>query len=124
LGEIVFSDKKSLTKLEEVLHPLVREKWQSLMLEDRNADWMMEIPLLYEKKLDVYFDKVICVVVHPQLQEQRLKKRGLSDKDIKARIDNQMNIEEKLKRAHLVISSSGSLPALNEQITEVQSLLL
>jgi dephospho-CoA kinase len=85
---------------------------------------MIEVPLLFEKSLEFLFDRTICVVVDSDRQRKRLLKRSLTSEEGKARIDIQMNLEEKVKLAHLVISSSGSLQALDEQVNEIHNSLV
>jgi dephospho-CoA kinase len=124
LGSIVFSDQKSLKSLEEILHPKVRQEWMRRCLIHKSLFHMIEVPLLFEKSLEFLFDRTICVVVDSDRQRKRLLKRSLTSEEGKARIDIQMNLEEKVKLAHLVISSSGSLQALDEQVNEIHNSLV
>jgi dephospho-CoA kinase len=46
----------------ELLHPLVRESWLASIDQAPDANWLVEIPLLFEKRLETRFDLTVCVV--------------------------------------------------------------
>ena len=125
-AEIVFSDDSKRLKLEEILHPLIRENW-----ELRLNDWSLEneklgvvvIPLLYETECERYFDKVVCMACSKDIQRQRLRQRGWSDLEIDQRIKAQLLIEEKMSRADYVVWTNGTVDAHAKQWDELISYL-
>lgn len=83
--------------------------------EDPQRLIIVDIPLLYESKLDNLFDKVLAVYVPREVQLARLMERnGLNPEQAAARLDAQMDIEEKRSRADYIIDNSGE-PAETEQ---------
>ena len=125
-AEIVFSDDSKRLKLEEILHPLIRENW-----ELRLNDWSLEneklgvvvIPLLYETECERYFDKVVCMACSKDIQRQRLRQRCWSDLEIDQRIKAQLLIEEKMSRADYVVWTNGTVDTHAKQWDELISYL-
>ena len=125
-AEIVFSDDSKRLKLEEILHPLIRENW-----ELRLNEWSLEneklgvvvIPLLYETECERYFDKVVCMACSRDIQLQRLRQRGWSDLEIDQRIKAQLLIEEKMSRADYVVWTNGAVDTHAKQWDELISYL-
>ncbi|MBC2600963.1 dephospho-CoA kinase [Puniceicoccus vermicola] len=113
---IVFVNDEELNWLENLLHPLVRQRWMQRMEEDAENDVVVEIPLLFEKKLASHFDFVVSLNCPEPLQFERLRARGLSANDIEARKLRQLPASEKDSRADFVISNSGTISFLEKQV--------
>ena len=45
IAAIVFGDERRLEELENILHPVIRERWESLIGEEPEGDWIVEVPL-------------------------------------------------------------------------------
>ncbi len=116
LARLVFSEPRQLTWLENLLHPKVRSIWVGQINEQADKNWVVEVPLLFENKLESYFDFCVCVVVSQELQATRLAQRGMSIEDARARIERQMPIREKVDRAEFVLTNNGSVTFLRQQI--------
>lgn len=116
IAAIVFADATELTWLEERLHPLVREHWQSQLDADPAANGLVEIPLLFEKSLETAFDLTVCVISSPDVVEARMAARGYTGAEVERRRSRQMPLSEKMRLADYVISNSGSLEFLEKQI--------
>lgn len=85
--------------------------------EDAQRLIIVDIPLLYESKLDNLFDKVLVVYVPREVQLARLMERnGLNPEQAAARLDAQMDIEEKRRRADYIIDNSGETGATEQQV--------
>jgi dephospho-CoA kinase len=119
LAHIVFADASSLQKLEDMLHPRVRETWKSRIAAQPKLNWVVEIPLLFEKGLEKEVDFTVCVASDPLVQAQRLASRGLSQQEVSRRIARQLPLAQKIERADLVISNNGSLGFLKDQVTRL-----
>lgn len=121
LGEIVFADKQARTDLQNILHPLIRSKmWERveyLEQQDPNRLVVVDIPLLYESRLESNFDFVVVVYVDRDTQVGRLKKRdGLTDEEAEERLKAQMPIEQKKEKADWVIDNRGTVDETVEQV--------
>jgi len=131
LGQIVFGDDNARRDLEAIVHPAVYDaisRWFTA-LERAAADdgprlGIADIPLLYETGHDREFDRVIVAACLPGLQLTRLMKRSrLSEEDARRRIEAQMPIAEKTKRADYVIDTSGEYAETDRQIAAVWKVL-
>jgi len=118
LAAFVFSNPKALKKLEQIVHPLVRKRELEL-LEQYKQDPLvvLSVPLLFEKKLDAFVDKVVVVALSKEERYKRIGRNyGLSRKEIDERLNNQMPQEEKILRADYVIDNNGSLKESQIQV--------
>ena len=112
----VFANDSELEWLESLLHPRVRIIWETALAEAPDACWLVEIPLLFEKKLETKFDSTLCVESDPQIAEKRRLLKGHPKTETRQRRQRQMSLEEKIRRSDYVISNSGSLAFLKLQI--------
>lgn len=115
VAERVFSDELELQWLESILHPLVRERWEDTVAAAPDENWLVEIPLLFEKRLETLFDLTVCVSSAPDVVESRMQARGYTGGEIEQRRARQMPLEQKVERADHHISNSGSLDFLKLQ---------
>ncbi len=76
LGEFVFSNPDELKKLEQIVHPKVWESKEKFFEKNCNEPVIfLEIPLLFEKKLQSKFDFIIRTLVSEEVQKKRVLKR-------------------------------------------------
>ena len=115
----VFGNEGDLKWLEELLHPLVRESWLASIAQAPNANWLVEIPLLFEKRLETRFDLTVCVVSPPDVAADRMVARAYTEEQIEQRRKQQMPLEEKMELADFLISNAGSLEFLKKQTTRL-----
>ncbi len=115
IAKRVFPEIAELNWLEGLLHPLVRERWEGLVAASADANWLVEIPLLFEKRLETAFDLTVCVSSAPDVVESRMSARGYSGTEIEQRRARQMPLQQKVECADHLISNSGSLDFLKQQ---------
>ena len=115
----VFGNEGDLKWREELLHPLVRESWLASIAQAPNANWLVEIPLLFEKRLETRFDLTVCVVSPPDVAADRMVARAYTEEQIEQRRKQQMPLEEKMELADYLISNAGSLEFLKQQTTRL-----
>ena len=119
LAKRVFGHESDLKWLEELLHPLVRESWLASIDQAPDSNWLVEIPLLFEKRLEIHFDLTVCVSSPPDVVADRMVVRAYSEAQIEQRRKQQMPLEEKIERADFLISNAGSLEFLKQQTTRL-----
>ena len=126
LGAIVFRDPGLRTKLNEIVHPLVREWMRAAeraavqAAEPPGPIIVHDVPLLAESRGKAGFDLVIVVDVPPELQVERLvSQRGMAPEQARARMAAQASREQRLAVADVVIDNSGSLDDLDRRVAEV-----
>ena len=114
LGDIIFNDSAQKQVLNQIVHPWVFAETATRLTEIEkkklNAVVILDVPLLIESGMDTGLSDIIVVYVPEQVQFQRLMTRdALTQKQALARIRSQLSIEEKKKRATIVIDNSNSL---------------
>ena len=124
LGEIVFGDPGLRSKLNAIVHPLVRawmqEAERAAVQANGDAIVVHDVPLLAESRGTAGFDAVIVVDVPPDLQIERLvSQRGMPEEQARARMAAQAGREQRLAVADIVIGNSGSLDDLDRRVAEV-----
>ena len=115
IAKVVFADSQQREWLEGLLHPLVRKRWTSALDEEPDKNWVVEIPLLFEKKLEKDFDLVVCLSSSRENQLERLQSRGMNEADAEARIASQAPQAEKIEKSDFVLTNTGSLNFLRKQ---------
>ncbi|HEU5089233.1 MAG TPA: dephospho-CoA kinase, partial [Roseiflexaceae bacterium] len=124
LGAIVFADPAELRRLEQIVHPAVRQ---------RIAEWLQsleELPLdahgrrvavidaikLLEGGWKAICDAVWVVACRPEQQIERLvSTRAMSESEAQRRVDAQPPQSEKIAQADVVIDNSGTLASTQAQ---------
>lgn len=81
---------------------------------------VLDIPLLFESELTHLVDKTIVVYVDDDVQLERLMKRnGFSKEEALARIQAQMPLREKVKKADAVIDNNGTIEETKQQLWQI-----
>jgi dephospho-CoA kinase len=123
MAEIVFSDPEARRALESIIHPEVRnatDAWFARIDPESHPIAIADIPLLYEVNRDRDFDQVIVAACRSDTQIERLRTRdGMSEAEARRRIEAQLPIDEKVKRADFVISTDGSFEQTERQVKDV-----
>ena len=111
LGAIVFSEPKKLKILEQILHPKIKGEILSnaSQLESLGQVYFVDIPLFFEKKERYAEFKNVAVIYAPKelLLSRLMSRNGLSLEEAKARVELQMDIEQKREMAKFVIDNSN-----------------
>lgn len=112
LGDQVFGDRAALTRLEAIIHPLVRQaqfRFLKAAVVGRAPLVVLDVPLLYESGTDALCDVAITVTAPRFLQEQRVLSRpGMTRARLAATLARQMPDGEKRRRADFVIQTGRS----------------
>lgn len=116
LARAVFGDETELRWLENLLHPRLFQDWRQLLAERPKQPWVFEVPLLFEKRLENWFDFTLCVATTSTHQLARLAERGMSHALAEQRISRQLPLAQKLELADFVLLNDGSPTFLRDQI--------
>ena len=122
LAHLVFADPAARQRLEAILHPRIRERWQAQVAAWRAEGCplaMVVIPLLFETGAESAFDRIICVACTPAAQRERLRSRGWPADQIQGRIAAQWPVSQKIARAHFVLWTDGLLDNHRLQATRI-----
>ena len=124
LAEIIFADDDARTDLENIIHPRIRELWESLVESSKPSDILInQIPLLVETNGADRFDRVITVIATPEVRYARLKSRGLYESEIQRRMNAQASDDERIDIADFIIENNGSEDELLREIESIFEIL-
>ena len=121
LGKLVFGNDNNLKKLNNIIHPKIKELILKLQEEHENEDLVfLDIALLYEANFVDLVEKVAVVYVDEDIQLKRLMIRNsLSKGEALKRIESQMSPQEKASLGDFVINNSYSKEDTFQQIDEI-----
>jgi dephospho-CoA kinase len=120
LGERIFKSEEERKKLNSIIHPAIRnemirqkEQW----ISKGAGTVILDIPLLFESKLQSFVEKIIVVSVTPEIQKQRLIARNeLNEQEAADRINSQLLMVEKEAGADAVIDNNGTIEETKMQV--------
>lgn len=123
LGQLIFHDPAKRKQLNDLMHPAIRAEMlrqRDELFESGEETLIMDIPLLFESRLQHFVDKILVVSVKEEIQLQRLMQRNsLSEEEAKARIQSQLPLSEKEKGADAVIYNNGSIEQSKVQLERI-----
>jgi dephospho-CoA kinase len=123
LAERVFADDAARLWLEDLTHPRVFAGWQAAIAAEPAARFAIEVPLLFEKQLENWFDFTVCVACSPPRQLARLEQRGLPRVLAGQRISKQLPLARKIERSDFVLWNDGSPSFLEAQVDRLAEAL-
>ena len=116
LGRIVFHDRDQLAELEAMTHPAIRDGISGWVREAGRHPVAVEVPIL----ADLLDDGWVWVIIDAplELRRERLRRRGMSDEEIDARLAVQPSRGEWLEAADFVIGNAGTREHLGRALDE------
>lgn len=128
LGKIVFENAALKTKLENVVHPLVKIEIKRFFRNQQNQGEkiaFVSLPLLFEAKWEKIFDKIILVYAQDEIRLKRLIKRNNLDlEDAQKRLISQNSQDEKILKSDYVIYNNKTLDDFKNDLEKITDLLL
>ena len=124
LAQLVFADDSRRKTLEAIVHPRIRELWQShvaLWKSEQRSRCVVIIRLLYETGTAQQFDSIICVACSGTSQWQRLIARGWTEEQIRQRLGAQWPIQQKMDLANYVVWTEAGLDTHAAQLERIIS---
>ena len=121
LGKLVFGNDNNLKKLNNIIHPKIKELILKLQEEHKDENLVfLDIALLYEANFVDLVEKVAVVYIDEDVQLERLMTRNsLSKEEAIKRIESQMSPREKAALGDFVINNSYSKEDTFQQIDEI-----
>jgi dephospho-CoA kinase len=130
LAEKVFADREALRTLEGITHPRIAARVQERFEAARKASGaegfvVYDVPLLFEAGIDGQCDLVVVVYADRQTQLERVQLRdSLSVEEIEQRLAAQMDIEEKARRADIVLENMGPPARLDDEVARLTKAII
>jgi len=120
LGELIFKEPSLKVKLENIIHPWIRQEFEEAVASLRADETLVyEIPLLFETGGQDRFDIVITVESSMENRVSRLRARGLHISEIEARIAAQATREQRELIADFLIENDGSEDELLRKVENI-----
>lgn len=119
IGTRVFASDEDRLWLEAEVHPRLYAIWRHRLAGAPRAEWVFEVPLLFEKALENWFDFTVCVATSSRVQLARLEERGVPKALAEQRISKQLPLAQKLELADYVLLNDGDVDFLHAQIVRL-----
>ena len=120
LGELVFKDPELKSKLENIVHPWVRNEFEEAVASLKGDEVLVyEIPLMFETNAQDRFDVVITVEAAMDNRISRLRAKGLHISEIESRIAAQATREQRESIADFLIENDGSEDDLLRKVENI-----
>lgn len=117
LRNIVFNNDEQKKKLEQILHPAIREDISFAISNSKSPYTVIMVPLIYETNSKNNYNRILVIDCDEDIQISRAVTRdGASEEDIKKIINSQATKKERLSIADDVISNNSSIEKLSEKV--------
>lgn len=127
LSALVLNDAVRLAELEALVHPLVGADRGAFIDEAARAGAevvVLDIPLLFEKGAEKFFDAVVVVSAPAEAQRARVLARpGMTEMKFRSILMKQTPDAEKRRRADFIIDTGASLAETRAQVARVMKAL-
>lgn len=123
LGAIVFGSPEQLERLNHIVHPRMFEMMKERIEQYRQQGVkvvVLDAAILFEANWTPLVDEIWVVIASESLVITRAKARtGLPEEQIRSRLNSQMPVEEKVKKANVVIQNDGTFEDLQVQVRKL-----
>lgn len=123
LGALIFSDPSKRKQLNDIMHPAIREEMlvqRQQLVQQGHPVIIMDIPLLFESRLQSFVDKILVVTVTEQKQLERLMARnGFTHEEARLRIQSQLPLSVKEEGADAVIYNNETIEETKQQLQKI-----
>jgi len=125
LASLIFKNPAKRSELEQITHPLIRKAFAKVV-SSASPDSILinQIPLLVESNHDYKFDHIITVSASESIRSERLNKRGLTNEQIKQRMQAQATDQMREDIADSVIVNEKSEQEITDQVEKIWEQLL
>ncbi len=117
ISQIVFNNKQKLDLLNQIIHPATIRDANRWFLTQDAPYALKEAALIFESNSQKHLDYVIGVYAPEEIRIQRtIEREGISADEVKARINKQMDENEKMNLCDYVIDNSGSVSVITQAL--------
>ena len=121
LGAMIFGNPDLLAQSSQLQNEIICEELARRrdLLAETETIFFMDLPLLFELEYDNWFDQIWLVDVTEETQLSRLMARNaLNQEEAEKRIAAQLSLQEKRKRADVLIDNNASLEETRQQLRD------
>ncbi len=118
--KLIFNDSDAKTKLESIIHPIVRSGIETFIKNKKSDYCIIVVPLIFETNSSKIYDRVLVIDCDVDVQISRTSKRDNQTKsDIENIVNKQATREQRLSIADEVIVNNGSLDLLRNEVLKI-----
>jgi len=119
IASIIFNDKSALEKINNIIHPKVKERFDKWVIENRAFSFVIkESAIIFENQLQKNLDKVILVVAPEKIRVERVVERdGVIEGKVLERVKVQLSDSEKEKLSDYVIINNNESMVIPQVIS-------
>jgi len=105
LAEIIFNDREKLARINQIIHPLVKEDFRNWCLQFEEYNYVLyESALFFESGFYKDYNKSVVVIAPENICISRIMSRdGVSEEHVRARMLSQWSPEKKAEFADYLI---------------------
>lgn len=120
IAKIIYNNPEKKKELEQILHPRVRKAMREFMnSHEKDQIIFLEVPLLFESKLDKNCNYTITLLCSANIRKQRAFERGIPQEIFRAIDKAQMPELEKKALASYSIDTSGNLKDVASEFEKI-----
>ncbi len=128
LAKIVFplgcnSPSEDLKYLEQLTHPEIGKLIQKRLEQFRSFGnfpaVVLDAPVMFKANWDRFCDQIVFIDADLTTRKQRAKERGWAEMELERRESYQIPLEQKRKRSTDLVTNSGSVDELKQQIRQL-----
>jgi dephospho-CoA kinase len=123
LSRLLAGDPTGFSRLESIVHPLVRAREQDFIREQQLAGTeivVLDIPLLFESGSTERVDKIVVVSTDPQIQRQRVLARpAMTEEKFNLILSRQLPDAEKRARSDYVVDTGHGVESARRQVDAI-----
>ncbi|MBN2219496.1 MAG: dephospho-CoA kinase [Kosmotogaceae bacterium] len=119
LSRIVFENPDLLTKLNKILHPVIKRKALEIVGRDCSDHYIFDGALIHEIGLEEYCDKIIWFECPDEMAIERLMKRGISKSRAESILASQQYLDPIKESVDAVVTTSGSIEGTFEKVRSI-----
>jgi dephospho-CoA kinase len=122
LASKIFGDKQLLEKVNSIIHPAVRKKFEIWLAQQKSPYIIHEAAILFESGFDKFMDKIIVVYAPQDLRIARVMARDRqSYQQVIRRMENQITDAERNVRADFIIDNHSNIPVLPQVLKIIET---
>ncbi len=116
----ILADKKNISKLEKLIHPLVRKKMKSFSEKHKKKPFIFyEIPLLVEGKLMKYFDIIFFIQAKKKIRLRRFMSKGGNKIFFDILNKKQLIDKKKVKYCDHIVKNEKNIKILKKNLLDI-----
>ncbi len=113
------NNPKDIKKIDKIVHPLVKQEAEVFFKKNNKGLVIMEVPLLFESKMDKMFDVLIAVEAPISKQKTLLSSRNKETAKELEKINSGSTYDKNKNKADFIIINDTDLNKLNKKVEEI-----